>query len=406
MGNHMNRRKFLGYGGFLALAMRHHATHLFAAASSGKAKRCLVLWMEGGPSQLETFDPKPGTDTGGPTKSIATSVPGMHVAENLPLLARQADKLAVLRNITSEEGEHFRGTYYLHTGYRQVPGFPRPALGSIVSQSTPALDIPKNVTLGGQGFGPAFLGLKHAPFSIENPAAALEMLNRLGRRTQRLELIGSLNSNFDAAHPQATSQQRSTMMNQLQSLVGTPFVRALNTGREPRSVKRRYGDGDFAKNCLIARRLLESGVQFVEVRHSGWDTHNDNFTATRRLCEQIDQPISTLLTDLQHSGLLDETLVIWMGEFGRTPVINANGGRDHFPAVTPVVLAGAGVAGGRTIGSTNASGSKITSNMHPVADLFATIFTHLGIDLDTELTTEFGSPTTLTDDGTVIPELV
>lgn len=403
----MDRRNFLSSAsGFLTLAMQHNATKLFAAThNETAAKRCLVLWMEGGPSQLETFDPKPGTDTGGPTESISTSVAGMKLAANLPHLAKQADKLAILRNVGSEEGEHFRATYYLHTGYRQVPGFPRPAIGSVVSHSHPEVAIPKNVTLGGQGFGPAYLGLKHAPFSIEEPAAALEQLNRLGRRRRRLDLIRSLNTQFDATHPQASNRRRSAMMNQLHSLMGTPFVQALNVEKEPASSRERYGDGRFAENCLIARRLLESGVRFVEVRHSGWDTHNDNFGATRRLCEEIDRPYATLLADLESSGLLDETLVIWMGEFGRTPIINGNKGRDHFPDVTPIVLSGAGLTGGQVVGATNATGTKIDGKPHSIADLFATIFSRLGIDLEAEFTTEFGSPTTLTDDGTPIAKL-
>ncbi len=401
-----NRRRFLGYGGFLALAMQHGATRLFAETPTGMAKRCLVLWMEGGPSQLETFDPKPGTDTGGPTQSISTAAAGVSLAENLPRLAQRTDDLAILRNITSEEGEHFRATYYLHTGFRQVPGFPRPSLGSIASHTTSARAFPTNVTLGGQGFGPAFLGLEHAPFSIENPEAALQMLQRLQRRHRRLDLIQKLGREFDLAHPQASRLQRSAMMNQLKSLIGTPFVDALNVEQESQSAQRRYGNSEFATNCVIARRLLSAGVQFVEVRHSGWDTHTDNFAATRRLCEEIDGPFSTLLSDLRSSGLLDETLVVWMGEFGRTPVINANRGRDHFPNVTPVVMAGAGIRGGQVIGATNSTGTAIQGKSHSIADLFATIFARLGISPETEFTTEFGAPTTITDDGSVIEDLI
>ena len=203
----MNRRQFLGYGGFFALAWQYHATRLFAATQQQAAKRCLVLWMDGGPSQFETFDPKPNTDTGGPTKSISTSAAGMRFAANLPVLAGQANKLSILKNVTSEEGEHFRASYYLHTGYRQVPGFPRPSLGSVVSHSVSDHAIPMNVTLGGPGFGPAYLGLEHAPFSVESPAEAFETLTRLKKRTRRLELIRSLNSKFDTAHSQSAPRR-------------------------------------------------------------------------------------------------------------------------------------------------------------------------------------------------------
>ena len=398
----ISRRRMLGgiTGGFLAYAMRHQGvSNLLAATPTGTAKRCLVLWMEGGPSQLETFDPKSGTDTGGPTKSISTSVPGIAIAETLPSVAKHMHELAVLRNITSNEGDHFRGTYYLHTGYKQVPGFPRPSMGSVLSHATPVTDFPKNVTIGGQGFGPAFLGLDHAPFSIDEPNDALEMLRRLKRRRNRLDLIQSLSHEFDRQHVDASVQQRSALIGKLQSLVNTPFVDALDISKENTKVREAYGDSPFAQNCLLARRLLEAGVNYVEVQHGGWDTHNDNFAATRRLGSEIDQPWAALLTDLKSSGMLDETLVVWMGEFGRTPVINANGGRDHFPTVTPVVLTGGGITGGHVVGATNISGTAIEGESHSVADLFATIYSRLGIDLEGELTTEFGAPTSVTDDG-------
>ena len=392
--------------GFFAFALRHHASSLFAATHSGRAKRCLVLWMQGGPSQLETFDPKPGTDTGGPTKAIATPVPGIAVAESLSKVARHMHDLAIVRNLASAEGEHVRAQYCLHTGHRHVPGFPRPSLGSIVSSETPAADFPKNVTIGGRGFGPAFLGLSHAPFSIQEPSDALEMLRRLKRRRHRLELIETLGERFDREHPDPSVQRRSVLLDQLQTLVRTPFVDALDTSRESAQVRARYGDSPFGQACLLARRLLETGVHFVEVQQDGWDTHNDNFSATKRLCQTIDPPWAALLDDLKASGLLDETLIIWMGEFGRTPNINANGGRDHFPQVTPVVLAGAGIAGGQVVGRTSPSGSAIEGEAATVSDLFATIFAALGIDPEKEFRTEFGAPTSITDGGRVIAPLL
>ena len=403
----INRRAFLaGSGGFFAFALQHRVgQQLLGATPTGKAKRCLVLWMEGGPSQLETFDPKPGTNNGGPTKATSTASAGLHFAGNLPELAKRADELAVLRNVSAIEGEHFRATYHLHTGFRHVPGFPRPSLGSVVSYKSNPSRVPQNVTLGGQGFGPAFLGLEHSPFSIESTDAALEMLRRLKARRKRLDLIQQLGSEFDANHSQASSQQRTAMISQMRDLVDTPFIDALNTSSETASMRDRYGTGQFAKNCLVARRMLEAGVSFVEVRHGGWDTHTDNFAATSRLCEEIDKPFASLLKDLKSRGLLDETLVVWMGEFGRTPTVNADRGRDHFPQVTAVVLAGAGIDGGGAIGETSKDGSVIDGKKHSVADVFATIFHRLGISNQTEFTTDFDSPTTITDDGEPIEAL-
>jgi len=188
--------------------------------------------------------------------------------------------------------------------------------------------------------------------------------------------------------------------------VTTPFVDALNLERESTSVRERYGREEFGQGCLLARRLLETGVNFVEVQHGGWDTHVNNFSAVRNLCQAIDKPWGALMEDLDSSGLLDETLVIWMGEFGRTPRINANRGRDHFPRVIPTLIGGVGLASGTAIGQTNKSGTEIDGESHSVADLFATIFRTLGIDPGHEFQTEFKSPAPATDGGEAIKELI
>ena len=403
----ITRRSFAATvaGGFFGFAWRHSHSQLFAATASNQLKRCLVLWMEGGPSQLETFDPKPGTSTGGPTEKIGTSVPDIQIAASLPHVAQRMQDLAVVRNLTFTEGEHERATYTMHTGYPQVPGFPRPSIGSVISHAAPTVNFPQNVSIGGPNFGPAFLGVEHAPFSIGSPDESLAKLRRLKRKRGRLDYIQELNATFDASHLDSAIRQRTNTIRQLQNLVTTPFVDALDLARESSDVINRYGDGDFARNCLAARRLLEAGVQFVEVRQNGWDTHVNNFSATERLCQSIDQPWLALLQDLRASGLLAETLVVWMGEFGRTPSVNGNNGRDHFPKVTPVVLAGAGIQGGQVVGATNSSGTSIQGESYRVADLFATIYKSLGIDPDTEFETAFGAPTKITDDGEVITEL-
>jgi len=404
----MSRRTMLGgaMGGFFAFAMRNQADTAFAKSPSGKAKRCVVLWMNGGPSQIDTFDPKPGTATGGEFRAIQTAASGLAISETLPNIARHMDKLSVLRNITSTEGEHIRARYFLHTGYPFVPGFPRPALGAVVSHETPPTDFPRYVTVGSRGLGPAYMGPDHAPFSIESPEEALELLRSIRRRRNRLELLQILGGEFDAQHETTMLERRRSMISKIEALVTTPFVDALNLERESRSVRERYGQEEFGQGCLLARRLLETGVNFVEVQHDGWDTHVNNFSNVRNLCQAIDKPWSALMEDLAASGLLDETLVIWMGEFGRTPRINANRGRDHFPRVTPAVIGGAGLASGMAIGQTNKSGSEIDGPSYQVADLFATIFQTLGIDPAHEFQTEFESPAAATDGGAAIKELI
>lgn len=402
-----SRRNFIGgsLSGFASFAPAHNQ-QLLAAENSGKAKRCLVLWMNGGPSQMETFDPKPGHMTGGPTKAIETNVDGLRIAENLPEIAKQMDKLSVLRNITSREGEHERANYFLHTGYAFVEAFPRPAMGSVFSQSQQLGALPNYVSVGSRGFGPAFLGADHGPFSIENPEDARRLLRVIESRRSRLQLTRSLSEEFDKSHASEQVEQRLSVLSRIEKLIDTPFSQALNLEAVSDRDRQRYGEGGFANRALLAKRLLEVGVPFVEIQQGGWDTHADNFNATARLCGELDRPWAALMEDLDSSGLLDETLVIWMGEFGRTPVINGNRGRDHFPDVTPVVIGGAGVAHGEVIGQTNENGTAIDGERHSVPDLFATIFTALGIKPSTEFPTNFGSMTKATDDGRPIAALL
>ncbi len=406
----INRRQMLGgtIGGFFAYAARNRCDRLFARQvnPSARARHCIVLWMDGGPSQLDTFDPKPGTSTGGEFKSIATSAPAIRISETLPQIARHMDALSVIRNLESDVGDHQRAQYFLHTGFRFVSSFPRPSLGSIISGSASDSPIPNYVSLGSPGYGPAYMGPQHAPFSIEDPAEARELLTSLRRRRGRLKLLGELGSEFNAQHAGPLLDQRKAMLERIEDLAATSFADALDLERASDSDRARYGDSDFGRNCLLARRLLDQGVRFVEIQRGGWDTHENNFRAVRRLTADIDRPWAALMQDLRESGMLDDTIVIWMGEFGRTPRINGRSGRDHFPQVTPVVLGGGPIQGGRVIGGTNGLGTAIAGDAWQVPDLFATVMSAFGIEPDQEFTTDFDSPTTATDSGRVIDALL
>ncbi len=250
------------------------------------------------------------------------------------------------------------------------------------------------------------MGPQHAPFVIEDPQQVKLLLTELRRRRQRLSLVQQLSADFDARHTEPVVERRQAMLRQVETIVGTRFVDALNLDLEPESSRARYGDSAFAQNCLLARRLLESGVHFVEVQLDGWDTHADNFNSVRELCGQLDRAWATLMDDLSASGLLSETLVLWMGEFGRTPVINGTNGRDHFPDITPVVIGGGGLRGGQIIGQTNSDGTHIDGQSYRIADLLATIFHQFGIQPDQEFMTSFNSPTKATDGGQLIKELL
>lgn len=409
----IHRRQLIGgsLGGFFAFASRHQVAHLFAETESQTsscrqlAKRCIVLWMEGGPSQLDTFDPKPGTANGGPVQAIKTTGE-VQISEYLPAVASQMRNLAVIRNLTSSEGDHLRARYYLHTGFTFVPTFPRPGLGSIISHAAPKSDVPKYVTLGGSGFGPAYLGSDHAPFTIENPEQARELLKNIRQRSGRLSLLRDLDQPFQNTQNDPRLEMRRALMERIESLASTGFADALSTDQFSQQELGRYGNNDFGRRCLIARKLLDAGVRFVEVQLGGWDTHQNNFSSVKRLCQQIDRPFAALVEDLKSSGLYNDTLIVWMGEFGRTPGINGRNGRDHFPTVTPVVLGGGPIQTGFAIGQTDPNGQSIVGKSFQVADLFATILTAFGVAPDKQYRTEFDSPTEATDNGMVIDSLI
>ncbi len=402
-----SRRGFVGgaLGGLFAFAMRHRAERLFAADLAKRSKRCVVLWMGGGPSQLETIDPKPGTATGGPTTSISTAVPGIEVAANLPEVAKRLRYLSLIRGLTSPEGDHNRGEYLLHTGYPLVQAFPRPSLGAIVSHENPREDFPHFVSIGARGLGPAYLGPDHAPFAVENPEAAVQLMTGLRKQRGLLRVLDDFETRFVRQHHDGSLERRRASLQRVERMLTTPFVKALDLRHASSEDRERYGQTEFGQRCLLARRLLEAGVKFVEVAHGGWDTHDNNFANVGRLCADIDRPWSVLIDDLRASGLWDETVLVWMGEFGRTPQINGNSGRDHFPKITPVVLGGGGLRGGCVVGTTNATGHEITADAATVPDLFATLLSALGVDPAFEFRTEFGAIAPATDHGKVITAL-
>ncbi|NND97182.1 MAG: DUF1501 domain-containing protein [Pirellulaceae bacterium] len=400
----LNRRNFIGRSsalGFSSLLGGRIHQSLAAGDPAGRFRRCVVLWMGGGPSQLDTFDPKPGS----PRKSIATAVSDIRFAETLPGLAARADSLCVVRSIGSGEGEHARATELLHTGFSPMPSFPRPPIGSFLSQARDDPGFPRYVTLGGTGFGPAFLGNDHGPFVIEDVQAAKQQLDRVAQNRRALDLISKFNADYSATTFAAAVSQRSARIASVRKLLQTPFPDALDLKSVKNTDRERYGDDPFGQRALTALRLLKLGVPFVEVQLGNWDTHVDNMRRTDRLCRQLERPWLALMDDLQASGLWDDTLLVWMGEFGRTPQVNGNGGRDHFPETTPVVLAG-GKLGGKVVGATSPNGTRRLGSQHTIADLVATIATLLGLDVDQVYETDFGSPTTLTDGGQPIDQIV
>ncbi len=374
-------------------------------------KACILLWMAGGPSQFETFDPKPGADTQGPTRAILTAVPGIQIAEHWRRLAQVTGDLCIIRSMTSTEGNHGRATYLLHTSYSPSGGIMHPGFGSQVARELgqPNFDLPNFVSIQGQSVGPSFLGVQYAPFVVNDPARPPDNLVSpvaAARMSRRLGLLGELEQPFADSGAADHVRDHQTLYGQTARFVLSPRVRAFDLDQEPERLRDSYGRSGFGQGCLLARRLIESGVPIVEVQSTGWDTHGNELPSLLRLIPPVDQGTAALLGDLKTRGLLERTLVIWMGEFGRTPRVNLNAGRDHFPEAFNVALAGSGVRGGQVIGATNALGTGVADRPVSVQDLFCTFYRALGINFRRENQSNVGRPLALVEGGSVVEEVL
>jgi hypothetical protein len=384
------------------------------ASNRARAKNVILLWMQGGPSQLETFDPKPGTEHGGPVKAIATKTPGLSLGEHLPRVAALSDRYSVIRTLNSKDPNHDTARYLLHTGYRSDPTVEHPHLGSLIAHElgTHAEGLPGCITLGKDATtGSGYLPPEHAPLlveKIENPLEDLKMPAGVtsGRLADRESLLKAQNARFSTSHPDVKVESQQKAVERAFSLIRSPQLKAFDIAQEPDDVRALYGTSPFGKACLMARRLVEAGVRFVEVALADWDTHADNFNRTKQLCGQLDPGMAGLLADLDRRGLLEETLVVWMGEFGRTPKINGGQGRDHFTRAFCAALAGGGVAGGRVVGRTDGLGMEAVDRPVSVQDLFATIYGQVGLDARKKFMTPGGRPIRALEGGEPVKELL
>jgi hypothetical protein len=403
------------------------------ASSPQRRRSCILLWMAGGPSQTDTFDMKPGHVNGGSFRPIVTSVPGIVISEHLPKLAGQMDHLALVRSMSTKEGDHGRATYFLRTGYPPQGQVQYPTLGSLVAKelADEEAELPSFVSitpyrfLNQAAFTAGFLGHEYAPLIVGENAAGqvvrpgqdayeaalrvkdLDAANGIDRRRadSRLGLLDPLNTGFIDAHPGGPPQSHRTAFERAVKLMRSDGVKAFNLDGEPPRLRDAYGRNAFGQGCLLARRLVERGVPFVEVSLSsvdgvpgiGWDTHAQNFESVKRLSAALDSGWATLIQDLHQRGLLETTTIVWMGEFGRTPKINLSAGRDHFPNAWTTVLAGGGIKGGQVIGRTSADGGTIEDRPVSVGDLIATVCLALGIDPRTQNVSNVGRPIRIAD---------
>ncbi len=396
-----------------------------AAAEPRRHRSCILLWMAGGPSQLDTLDPKPGTANGGPFAAIGTATPGIQICEHLPQLARQMPDLALIRSMQTKEGDHGRATSHLRTGYRAEASIRFPSLGALVSQELAdrQADLPGFVSIAPQGayaqpaVSAGFLGAPHAPLVVSaegetardaelrvkdlSPAVAGE------RWQERYLLLREMEQPFLASRPGPGASSHVTAYDRAARLRGPAAIQAFDLQEESGALRDKYGRSSFGQGCLLARRLVERGVPFVEVTLGGWDTHNNNFEQVQSLCNVLDPAWATLLADLKDRQLLDDTLVVWMGEFGRTPAINPRVGRDHFPPAWSVALGGGGIRGGQVVGSTNEQGTAVVERPVQVADLMATICTALKLDPTKQNISNVARPIRLADPtGKAIAEVL
>jgi hypothetical protein len=407
-----------------------------------RRKSCILLWMNGGPSQIDTFDLKPGHAHGGTFTETATSVPGIRISEHLPLLAGQMRDMVIIRSMSTQEMDHGRGSHLLRTGVLPQVPIQYPSLGAIVAKELGSEDavLPNYVAISPlrlfnlAAYASGFLGPQHAPLIVsempfqgfQSPNQALDddqnmTVENLNPPTDvprpqlegRIGLLEEMERDFSVRYAGESAQSHRSAVDRAVRLMSGEAAKAFRLEEESPRIRDLYGRNRFGQGCLLARRLIERGVPFVEVslgsfgsNSYAWDTHANNFDHVRRLSGVLDAAWSTLMRDLHHRGLLDSTLIVWMGEFGRTPRINGNNGRDHYPNAWSTVLAGGGIRGGQVIGATSADGTTVEGRPTSGPDLLATICRVLGIDPSRQNMSNVGRPIRIVD-GTArpIPEI-
>jgi uncharacterized protein (DUF1501 family) len=377
-----------------------------AAESRQQTKSCILLWMAGGPSHKDTFDLRPETANGGPYRQIQTAVPGIQISEHFPQFARLTNHAAIIRSMSTSEGAHARASFNMHTGYREGQGgIQYPSMGSIVSRELgdETAAMPSFVSVGQRSYGSGFLGAKYQPLIVNDPARGVENLRtgvNADQFNNRVGLLEELENGFHSTHNAAAAQAHRTTTQRAVTLMRDTGTRAFDIALEPATSRSPYGTSKFGEGCLMARRLVEAGVKFVEVTLGGWDTHQNNFERVRQLSSQVDPAMSALVRDLRDRQLLDNTLVIWMGEFGRTPRINARGaqpGRDHYPRAWSSVMIGGGIRGGQVIGRTDAEAATVVDRPVNTLDFMATVCRALGIDHNKQNHAPNGRPIRIVD---------
>jgi hypothetical protein len=412
----MSRRHFMKHaagasalvGSSLAMG---HTLRLHASELQKNRKSAILLWMGGGPATIDLWDLKPGASTGGPFKPIRTSG-DVEICEHLPRVAQQMHNLAIVRSMSTREADHDRGRYYMHTGYVPSPNVEHPSYGAVVAHELmsqrPHLEIPPFISVGGASEGPGFLGMAWAPFTVGSDGRIRDLDMGLDDRrlVQRMRALELIEKGFISQSRGAAAEDHQKILKKTLDLMTSQQMEAFRVEQESQAVRERYGENGFGRGCLMARRLVEVGVPFIEVDLGGWDNHQGihNTLQNQRL-PVLDQAMSALVEDLEQRELLDDTAIIWMGEFGRTPRINGDAGRDHWARSWSVVVGGAGIKGGIAVGRTNADGTEVDTEPYSAEDVMASVCHALGISLETTFTSKNGRPMKIANGGKLIREL-
>ena len=401
---------FLGVGA-LGLTSRARAVtgvNPGLAERVGAAKHVIYLYMNGGMTHLDTFDTKPGHENQGETKTIDTNVDDIKISSLLPSLAAQADKLAIIRSLTSTAGAHDQGNYLMHTSYDQGATIRHPGIGawSLKFKGRLNPNLPGSVFIGGDSRingGGGFFEPQYDPLTISDPQAGLKNSKLRGMKKedfdQRLVLASEFDADFHARYNVKQVRAYTQMYDDAVRIMQSRDLAAFDLSSEDKITRERYGDNAFGQGCLLARRLIEHDVRAVEVSYGGWDMHNNVFVAAPERCGVLDQAMGALLSDLERRGKLEDTLVVLTTEFGRTPRINKNEGRDHYPKAFSSVLAGGGIKGGITYGKTDEGAENVIENPVKIPDFNATIAYALGLPLDQVLYSPSKRPFTVAHKG-------
>ncbi len=378
-------------------------------AKHATAKNVIFLYMAGGMTHVDTFDPKTQSGIAGPSAPTSTAADGVQLSNMLPELGKQANKMAVIRSMTTKTGDHGGGNYLMHTGFSRRPGTSHPQMGSWAQYFLGRRSqlVPDSVVIGGGNPGPGFFRPDHSPLPIGDPNRGIKDLLPKIDKTQferRLKYAETFREAFEKGFPHEDVKSYADFYTETVKLFDSKTTELFDINKEPGSVKNLYGNSRFARGLLLARRLIQNDVRYVEVQLGGWDGQHGNPGTAANRTNAMDAPIAALLQDLESQGLLDETMVVLTTEFGRTPRINGRGGRDHFPKAFSAMIAGGGVQGGQVIGETDDAASNIKTQPYEPKDLHSTIAYALGLPIEKRIHAMGGRPFFVGNRGKVIKE--